>query len=124
MIYELCKNRRKVLNFAVDPEFRRQTVGAQLVETLVDKLTQQRLQEILIEVRETNLAAQLFFKKQGFKATLVLHNHYDDTTEDAYVMRFTLEEENAVFFPSSWVGTHTENGVFVPVNRITQYDAA
>lgn len=63
MIYELHKAKLHVLNFAVDPEFSRQAIGTQLVEKLVDKLSQQRRQEIVLEVRESNLAAQLFFKK-------------------------------------------------------------
>ena len=70
MIYELHKAKLHVLNFAVDPEFRRQAIGSQMIEKLVDKLSQQRRQEIVLEVRESNLAAQLFFKKMGFKAVL------------------------------------------------------
>lgn len=124
IIYELHKLELHMLNFAVDPEFRRQSVGAQMVEILVDKLTQQRRQKITIEVRETNLAAQLFFKKQGFKAVLVLRGHYDDTTESAYLMRYTLEEESAVFLPADLTNASHEGGPFVPVNRITKYDMA
>ena len=112
MIYELHKAKLHVLNFAVDPEFRRQAIGAQMIEKLVDKLSQQRRQEIVLEVRESNLSAQLFFKKMGFKAVLVLRSHYDDTEEDAYVMRLTLQEEDAILLP------------FAPVNRISEYDAA
>lgn len=92
MIYELHKSKLHVLNFAVDPEFRRQAIGSQMIEKLVDKLSQQRRQEIVLEVRESNLSAQLFFKKMGFKAVLVLRGHYDDTDESAYVMRFALHE--------------------------------
>ncbi len=92
MIYELHKSKLHFLNFAVNPEFRRRGVGKQMVEKLVNKLSDQRRNEIVIEVRESNLGAQLFFKKMGFKAVLVLRNHYDNTDEDAYVMRFTLEE--------------------------------
>lgn len=112
MIYELHKSKLHVLNFAVDPEFRRQNIGAQMIEKLVDKLSQQRRQEIVLEVRESNLPAQLFFKKMGFKAVLVLRSHYDDTDEAAYVMRFGLHEEDAILLP------------FAPSNRISEYDAA
>ena len=112
MIYELHKAKLHVLNFAVDPEFRRQAIGAQMIEKLVDKLSQQRRQEIVLEVRESNLSAQLFFKKMGFKAVLVLRSHYDDTDESAYVMRFTLQEDDAILLP------------FAPANRISEYDAA
>lgn len=91
MIYELLKSQLHVLNFAVAPWARRQGVGCQMVEKLVGKLAQQRRQEIRLEVREGNLAAQLFFQRQGFVATNVLRGYYEDTAEDAYVMRHVLE---------------------------------
>lgn len=111
MICELHKAKIHILNFAVDPEFQRQTIGTQMIEKLVDKLTQQQRQEIVLEVRESNLRAQLFFKKMGFKAVLVLRNHYDDTNEDAYVMKFNLNG-NAEF---DFMFTK-------PVNRISEYE--
>ncbi|MCE9607171.1 MAG: ribosomal protein S18-alanine N-acetyltransferase [Planctomycetia bacterium] len=88
MIYELHKNRLHVLNFAVDPAHRRSGVGARMLSKLVGKLTAQRRCRIMLEVRETNLDAQLFFRSQGFKAVSVLRDFYDDTTEDAYVMQY------------------------------------
>lgn len=84
MIYELLKSRLHVLNFAVHPEFRRQQVGSQMVDKLIFKLSQQRRTEIVLEVRERNLAAQLFFKRCGFEAEGVIRGHYEDTDEDAY----------------------------------------
>jgi ribosomal-protein-alanine N-acetyltransferase len=88
MIYELHKNRLHVLNFAVDPSHRRSGIGARMLSKLVGKLSAQRRCRIMLEVRETNLAAQLFFRSQGFKAVSVLRDFYDDTTEDAYVMQY------------------------------------
>lgn len=90
MIYELYNNRLHILNFAVDPDFRQSGVGNQMIEKLVNKLAQQRREFITLEVRETNLQAQLFFRGQGFNATRVLRDHYQDTSEDAYVMQFAL----------------------------------
>lgn len=84
MVYELLKSRIHVLNFAVHPEFRRQMVGTQMVDKLLSKLSQQRRTEIVLEVRERNLAAQLFFKRCGFEADGVIRGHYEDTDEDAY----------------------------------------
>ena len=92
MIYELHKSRLNILNFAVGSDSRRHQVGSQMVQKLVDKLSQQRRNEIVLEVRETNLDAQLFFLNHGFRAVSVLRGHYDYTTEDAYVMRYRLED--------------------------------
>ena len=95
MIYELNKNRIQVLNFAVAPEFRRRGVGTQMVAKLIGKLSVQRRTRIVLEVRETNLAAQLFFRTIGFRAISVLRNFYEDTPEDAYLMQYRYEAEPA-----------------------------
>jgi ribosomal-protein-alanine N-acetyltransferase len=107
MIYELHKNQLHVLNFAVDPSSRRSGVGQQMVKKLIGKLSQQRRNRILLEIRETNLMAQIFFRKLGFQAISVLRDYYDDTTEDAYVMqyRYRVESEEQ----------------FQPTNRIQRF---
>lgn len=99
MIYELHKLRLRLLNFAIAADARREGIGAQMMLRLADKLSQQRRREIVLEVRETNLEAQLFFKAVGFMALAVLRDRYDDTTEDAYLMRYLLadaEEQLAI----------------------------
>jgi ribosomal-protein-alanine N-acetyltransferase len=108
MIYELHQSMLRILNFAVAPNRRRHGVGGQMVQRLVDKLSQQRRREIVLEVRETNLDAQLFFADCNFRALSVLRNHYDDTLEDAYYMRYSLRSNEA----------------FAPNNRLADYDAA
>lgn len=91
MIYELCRNRLHVLNFAVHPDYRRRKVGSQLVNKLKSKLSPQRRSRLLLEVRETNLDAQLFFRDQKFRAVSLLRDFYEDTTEDAYLMQFKYD---------------------------------
>jgi ribosomal-protein-alanine N-acetyltransferase len=88
MIYELHKNRLHVLNFAVAPEFRRGGVGRTMINKLLSKLSNDRRNRIMLEVRETNLDAQLFFKELGFRAVSVLRDFYEDTVEDAYLMQY------------------------------------
>ena len=88
MLYELHKKCLRLINFAVDSDVRHRGVGTQLVAKLQGKLTEQRRNRILLEVRETNLPAQLFFQHLGFRAVSILRDFYDDTTEDAYLMQF------------------------------------
>lgn len=95
MIYELQRTRLHVLNFCVARQFRRRTVGMRMVQKLVAKLSSQRRSRLILEVRETNLAAQLFFRSQGFRAVNVLHDFYEDTTEDAYLMQYRYREQTA-----------------------------
>ncbi len=92
MIYELHKTRLHILNFAVAEAYRMQGVGKQMASKLISKLSQQRRSRIVLEVRETNLAAQLFFKHQGFRAVTVLRDYYDDTPEDAYIMQYRCRD--------------------------------
>ena len=105
MIYELHKTRIHVLNFAVSPDYRRRGVGCQMVAKLNAKLSSQRRSRIALEVRETNLAAQLFFRENGFRAVSVLRSFYQDTPEDAYLMQYRYR---------------TEKPAAEPVNRITR----
>lgn len=98
MIYELHKTRLHVLNFAVAADCRRRGIGRQMIAKLTGKLSQQRRSRLLLEVRETNLDAQLFFRACGFRAVSVLRDYYQDTPEDAYVMqyRYRLTDAPAV----------------------------
>lgn len=101
MIYELQKNRIHVLNFAVAADRRRQGVGSQMVAKLVAKLSAQGRTRILLEVRETNLPAQLFFRANGFRAVSVLRNYYEDTPEDAYLMQYRYQPEKSAAVQTS-----------------------
>src|SRR5271167_3135508 len=109
MIYELHKNKLHILNFAVHPGLRRQGVGAQMVGKLISKLSSHRRTRITLEVRETNLAAQLFFRKQEFKAVRVLRAFYEDSGEDAFLMEYRFGHETGEDFEES-------------VNRIAQFE--
>jgi ribosomal-protein-alanine N-acetyltransferase len=95
MIYELNKTRIRVLNFAVSAEYRRRGIGAQMIAKLISKLSVQRRSRLTLEVRETNLDAQLFFRSAGFRAVSVLRGYYEDTPEDAYLMQFRYRPEAA-----------------------------
>jgi len=106
MIYELHKSRIHILNFAVADDYRRRGVGSQMVAKLIAKLSSQRRNRILLEVRETNLAAQLFFRENGFRAVSVLRSYYEDTPEDAYAMQYRYRSEKPA--------------VVQPVNRISR----
>ena len=109
MIYELHKSKLHILNFAVQPAHRRSGVGAQMVAKLISKLSSHRRTRITLEVRETNLVAQLFFRSQDFRAVRVLRGYYEDSGEDAFLMQYQLPGETA-------------EGAEESVNRIAQYE--
>src|SRR5262249_4781298 len=52
MFYKLHKPRLHILNFAVNSRYRRSGVGTQMVNKLIGKLSTQRRNRILLEIRE------------------------------------------------------------------------
>jgi ribosomal-protein-alanine N-acetyltransferase len=109
MIYELHKNKLHILNFAVQPACRRAGVGTQMVAKLISKLSSHRRTRITLEVRETNLGAQLFFRQQAFRAVRVLRSYYEDSGEDAFLMQYKFADD-------------TSEDSDEAVNRIAQYE--
>ena len=84
-VYALYRDRIQVLNLAVHPARRRLGVGAQMIAKLNTKVLCLRRPRLTAEVRETNLAAQLF-PAQGFRAVQVLRGFYVDSREDAFLL--------------------------------------
>lgn len=109
MVYELHKSAFRILNLAVDPMLRRVGIGRQMIERLRDKLSQQRRSEMQTEVRERNIDAQRFFKAMGFSCIETIRTPYEDTDEDAYVMRYTVDRREDTSSP------------YHPKNRISEY---
>lgn len=104
MIYELHRARLHMLNFAVLRSHRRLGIGSQMMHKLAAKLAPERRERIVLEVRETNLPAQLFFRSLGFRAVSVLKDFYQDTAEDAYLMQYCLEGEAVASPPRRMAG--------------------
>lgn len=89
MLYELYKTELHILNFAVHPGWRHLGIGTQMVDKLISKLSNRRRTRIILDIRETNLCAQLFFRSREFLATSVVRKHFDNH-EDAYRMVYLL----------------------------------
>jgi [ribosomal protein S18]-alanine N-acetyltransferase len=81
----------RVAKFAVHPDFVRQGIGTRMIQKLKGKLSSERRNRIKFQVRETNLAAQLFLKSQGFRATSVSRGYFKDSGETSYLMQYFLD---------------------------------
>lgn len=94
ILYELHKSRIHILNMAVDPLSRRLGIGMQFVRDLQGKLSPQRRRRLTTNVRETNLPAQLFFRRCGLRAVRIVSGLWDkaDSIEDAYFMECGFAE--------------------------------
>lgn len=121
-VYEVKRDEERnpehitLVNFAVDPAFQRRGVGTAMMDKLKQIAKTHRCSELTLDVRESNLPAQLFFKKCGFRAEEILHHQYEHSDEDAYVMTCHVpveEKQNA--------GTTITPGGYTPHNRMTLY---
>lgn len=96
-LYELHKGKLDILNLAVHPDHRRQGYGRQLVERLIDKLSQQQRHTLRTTCWERNLPAQLFFRALGFRVTEIDRSGYPEAgrpDDDSYVMEYRLRERS------------------------------
>lgn len=83
--YWKIKNEAHLVTFAIHPSFRRMDLGTKLLEHLLKNAQDQSLDTITLEVRDSNLAAQRFYQRFGFKKIAVRACYYSDTEEDAIV---------------------------------------
>ncbi|MBF0493298.1 MAG: ribosomal protein S18-alanine N-acetyltransferase [Deltaproteobacteria bacterium] len=76
----------QLIKIAVDPVFQRQGLGAYLLRAFEEKCREQKVDEILLEVRPSNQSAIALYKKMGFEKVRVRKKYYSDNQEDAWEM--------------------------------------
>lgn len=91
VLYDLHKGRLALGRIAVHPSSRRHGVGKAMMDKLKAKLCPEGRNRITVNVHEANLSAQLFFSRQGMRATGVLRGHFGE--QDAYAMMWRLQSE-------------------------------
>jgi ribosomal-protein-alanine N-acetyltransferase len=77
-------------NVAVRDEFRRQGIGQQLLDRILEEGRQSQIPCAFLELRGGNTAALALYQKCGFKVTATRKNYYSDPVEDALVMIIRL----------------------------------
>lgn len=80
-----------ITNVAVDPDYRRKGVGKLLIETLLSR--HPSLENVFLEVRAGNVAAQELYKSFGFEVYAVRKGYYRQPHEDAWCMRKFTENK-------------------------------
>ena len=73
----------EIMKIGVNPLFREKGFGS----ILINEIKKSRM-EIFLEVRENNITAIEFYKKNGFKEAGKRKNYYRDTGEAAIIMVF------------------------------------
>lgn len=80
----------EIMNLAVAPEHRRRGLARRLLESLLDGLVARGVQEVFLEVRASNQAAQALYLNRGFQVAGMRPAYYRKPTEDALVLRLQL----------------------------------
>lgn len=77
----------EILNIAVDPQRRRNKIGNHLMDRCFAVCRGKAIDEIWLEVRESNIAAVNFYKNHGFIIVGKRKSYYSDPIEAALVMK-------------------------------------
>ncbi|MCI6692295.1 MULTISPECIES: ribosomal protein S18-alanine N-acetyltransferase [unclassified Clostridium] len=75
-----------ITNIAVHPDYRKQGIGAKLLESLINLCTHLDCSLINLEVRASNYPAQNLYEKYGFVVDGLRKGYYEDNKEDAILM--------------------------------------
>lgn len=76
----------QVMRVAVKKVLRNQGLGLLLTQELIRKARESGAEEVTLEVRESNLAAQKVYERCGFVSSGVRPDYYEDTHEGAVIM--------------------------------------
>ncbi len=90
VIYSLDPDRLHVHKLAVDPRYQGCGIGRKILNRLKGKLGPRR-PRLTLNCRESNLAAQQFYRANRLKAVEIRWGYYTDTGEDAYAFEYRWE---------------------------------
>ena len=82
----------QVTNVAVHPDARRRGYGRMLTEALCREARERELEQISLEVRESNASAIALYQSIGFYEAGRRRRFYRNPTEDAVVMLWNADE--------------------------------
>ncbi|MGQ9778931.1 MAG: ribosomal protein S18-alanine N-acetyltransferase [Bacillota bacterium] len=75
-----------ITNLAVHPRFRRRGIATLLLQELIHEAKRRGIAHLTLEVRRSNLGAQLLYAKHGFVTKGIRRRYYRDNDEDALIM--------------------------------------
>jgi [ribosomal protein S18]-alanine N-acetyltransferase len=80
----------EIENVVVDRERQRRGIATKLIQELVQQAHTSGATSVLLEVRESNLAARGLYEKLGFSERGRRSNYYRDPPEDALLLQISL----------------------------------
>ncbi len=80
----------EILNIVVAPEYRRQGFATVLLQDGLERLANQRVTRVWLEVRASNTPAQRLYQRFGFLPAGRRTRYYQNPAEDALLLETTL----------------------------------
>ena len=81
----------EIENVVVAPEKRRQGVGIKIIQELLLRAQSAGATSVLLEVRESNMAARRLYEKLGFSQQGRRSKYYRNPEEDALLLTFNIK---------------------------------
>ncbi len=91
IIFRIVFDDLSVMNLAVDPAYRKQGIGGELIRFAMRIGQASGARKATLEVRATNLVAQNLYRKFGFREVGCRPNYYDRPTEHALVFEYGVD---------------------------------
>lgn len=82
----------EVLNLGVAPSWRNRGLGRELMKAAIRDANHAGATKVFLEVRESNLGAQAFYKALGFTEAGRRRGYYRDPAEDALVLLLPVRD--------------------------------
>lgn len=92
--YHLVLDEAEFTHVVTHHDYRQQGLGSQLLNQVIQELSQKEVAKVFLEVRLANLGAQHLYQKNGFKEIHLRKNYYHHPTEDGVVMCLEIKEVN------------------------------
>lgn len=90
-----------ILDFAIDPQFRRKGLGEKVILNVIERIKENKIKKIFLEVRASNEAAKSLYKKVGFLNLAERKGYYSNPTEDALIFQWKATEADRTGFPEA-----------------------
>lgn len=81
----------QINNVAIHPDYQGQGFGEQAMRYVLERLRENGVHFVSLEVRVSNLPALTLYRKLGFSILGVRKEYYTNPIEDAYVMGLMLD---------------------------------
>jgi tRNA threonylcarbamoyl adenosine modification protein YeaZ/ribosomal-protein-alanine acetyltransferase len=85
-LFATLVDKGEILAISVSKGMKRQGVGGKLIQELAKIAIERNIQQLILDVRESNQEAILFYQKMGFEKDGIRPGYYNDPKEDGILM--------------------------------------